>query len=288
MLVGVAASFIGASFQSINYALTQNYQYNKKIDSIKLLLATHAFMGIIALIITLTMGYAKHFDYRLLWDLVKVNAPYIAAQFFLIRAITESDSSVVSPLLALKIPALAMISILYFNNGYGFIQWVSILAIVVISGYFSFLSGTVSIKPLLLIFATCLGYGLSDIAISILSHKVIAASVFEQSLITICMNYLFCGLLTLPFLNFYEVNVNVVFSTKWIASAWFISVFFLVIGFNLSGVVYGNVIQSLRGVIGVAIAYIFLRHQINQSNIIWKKKFIGAIGMLAAVALFYV
>lgn len=109
----------------------------------------------------------------------------------------------------------------------------------------------------------------------------------EQALATICINYLVCGIFSIPFMMLMRVNLIMVYQVKWVALAWFIAVIFLILGFNISGVVSGNVVQSLRGVMGIILAYLFFRTQINQPSSMWRKKLYAAVGMFIAVGLFY-
>jgi len=288
MFLGVVASFLGASFQALNYALTQNCQQKYNIDGVELLVATHVCIGIFALIPTLAFGYWTLIETDLLWDFFKINAPYLIAQCLLINAIRLSDASVVSPLLALKIPVLAAISIVFFGAEFNLMQALSIGLILALGWYFSSMSGKVNIAPLLLVLGASLFYSLSDMAITELSHNLIDASPVEQSFATTCINYLVLGVLAITFMKPMKVSIKVAYQAKWVALAWFIAVIFLIIGFNISGVVSGNIVQSLRGVIGVILAYLFFRHQVKQPVSIWRKKLIAALGMFIAVAVFYV
>ncbi|WCE31780.1 hypothetical protein [Vibrio sp. SCSIO 43137] len=287
MLIGVLASFLGATFQALNYALTQSCQQKYSIDGVKLLVAVHVCMGFLALVPTVLFGYWQLFELDLAWDFFKINAPYLLGQYLLINAIRLSDASIASPLLALKIPVLAAISILFFDAEFTAMQGISIGLILALGWYFSAMSGKINLTPLLLILSASLFYSLSDMAITELSHNLIQASPIEQSFVTICLNYTVCGLFSILFMKPMKVSFRMTYQAKWVGLAWFVAVIFLIIGFNISGVVSGNVVQSLRGVIGVMIAFLFFRHQVNQPVSIWYKKLIAAAGMVASVALFY-
>ncbi|WP_375749256.1 hypothetical protein [Vibrio sp. HN007] len=287
MLFGVVASFLGATFQALNYTLTQSCQQKYNIDGVKLLVAVHICMGILALFPAIIFGYWRLLEFSLAWDFFKINAPYLIAQYMLIAAIRKSDASIASPLLALKIPVLALISVLFFDAEFNLIQGVSISLILALGWYFSSMSGKIDITPLILVLSASFFYSLSDLAIAELSHNLIDASPIAQSFATISVNYLVVGALSLPLMKPMKVSFKMAYQAKWVALAWFVAVIFLIIGFNVSGVVSGNVVQSLRGVIGVILAYLFFRHQINQPASIWRKKLIAAAGMFAAVGLFY-
>lgn len=288
MFLGVLASFLGATFQALNYTLTQSCQQKYYIDGVKLMVAVHLCIGLFALIPTLVFGYWQLIVFDLAWDFFKINAPYLIAQYLLINAIRLSDSSIASPLLALKIPVLAAISIVFFGAEFNLMQGLSIGLILALGWYFSSMSGKISFTPLLLVLVASLFYSLSDMAITELSHNLIDASPVEQSFATICINYLICGVLAIPLMKPMKVSFKMVYQAKWVALAWFVAVIFLIIGFNISGVVSGNVVQSLRGVIGVILAYLFFRHQVKQPASIWRKKLTAAVGMFTAVVLFYI
>jgi len=287
VLIGVLASFLGATFQALNYALTQSCQQKYSIDGVKLLVAVHVCMGFLAVVPTVLFGYWQLFEPDLAWDFFKINAPYLFAQYLLINAIRLSDASIASPLLALKIPVLAAISILFFGAEFTAMQGVSIGLILTLGWYFSTMSGKINLKPLLLVLGASLFYSLSDMAITGLSHKLTGSSVVEQSFITTCLNFVVCGVFSVLMMKPMQVSLRMTYQAKWVGLAWFVAVIFLIIGFNISGVVSGNVVQSLRGVIGVMIAFLFFRHQVNQPASIWYKKLIAAAGMVASVALFY-
>ncbi|MDG3086553.1 EamA family transporter [Vibrio hannami] len=287
MLLGVIASFLGATFQALNYTLTQSCQQKYNIDGVKLLVAVHVCIGLFALIPTLVFGYWRLIELDLAWDFFKINAPYLIAQYLLINAIRRSDASIASPLLALKIPVLAVISIVFFGAEFNLMQGISIGLILSLGWYFSSMSGKIDIAPLMLVLGASVFYSLSDMSITQLSHNLIDASPVEQSFATICINYLVCGVFAIPLMKPMKVSFKMAYQAKWVALAWFVAVIFLIIGFNISGVVSGNVVQSLRGVIGVILAYLFFRHQVKQPASVWRKKLIAAAGMFGAVALFY-
>lgn len=288
MIIGILASFIGASLQATNYAVTQRCQQKHNLGGVNLLVAVHIAMGVMAFCLSLFLGYLPLFQLGQWLDFLKINLPYILAQYALISAIHRSDSSVVSPLLALKVPVLALITFYLTGAGFSTLQCVSIAIIIAIAFYFSSLSGKLHLQPLVLILLASIGYSLSDMAITEFSHQVIDANSITQAVATICLNYTVCGVCGLVLMRPFKVRIVDVYHSKWVALTWFVGVIFLILGFNLAGVVSGNVVQTLRGVIGVLIAYIWFRHQIAQPASIWRKKFIASGAMVIAVFIYYV
>lgn len=287
MLIGVLASFLGATFQASNYVLTQSCQQNYRVDGVRLLVAAHVVMGVIALLFTVVFGYWQYFHLSQLGTLVLINLPYLLAQFFLVKAIKHSDASIVSPLLALKIPVLAAISIMVFEQHFAANQFMAMSLIVAAALYFSRLSGSLMVKPMMFVLLASVGYCLSDIAITDFSKTIAEIPAYEQTMVSIAINYLFCGVLAVSLMTFTKVTPKMVYQAKWVGLAWYVAVLFLILGFSLSGVVSGNIVQSLRGVIGVLLAFLFFRHQLNQPQQLWRKKLLGSLFMFAAVGLFY-
>ena len=69
--------------------------------------------------------------------------------------------------------------------------------------------------------------------------------------------------------------------------SWLFGTFCWVGCFYLAGIVEGNIIQSLRCVIGVLIAYIFYKKYIKDPNT-FKKKLVIAALMFTAVFIYYI
>lgn len=77
-----------------------------------------------------------------------------------------------------------------------------------------------------------------------------------------------------------------VWCTRMIVFTWLANMAGIVSCFNLSGVIECNIVQSLRSVIGVIIAYVFYRKYIKDHTAFRKKLFI-ALAMFAAVGIYY-
>jgi len=285
-MIGILASFIGATLQAINYLLTQDAQYRYKIRGLHLLIGSQIVLGIIGFLCLLSFGYLSLLDISLLIPLLKVNLPYIIGQYALIKAIQESDASVASPLLALKVPALALMYMVLFHQHFTLIQWIAMTLIISLAYFFSSLSGKIKFKPLLYITIASFSYGTSDLFITDLSQQLPADTLTERALITNCINYFFCGMVSLPIFFSMKISTKQVWQLKWVGLAWFVAVFFLIIGFNLSGVVGSNVVQSSRGVMAVILGLYFFKETRKDPTLM--KKLCGAVGMCLGITLFYI
>ena len=92
----------------------------------------------------------------------------------------------------------------------------------------------------------------------------------------------------MPFMKIprFHLQLSNVYQTKYIALAWMTSDIFFVICFNFAGVVETSIVQSLRSVLGVIIAYIFYKKYIHDENT-FRRKMIVAVLMIIFVITFY-
>ncbi len=288
MLIGLMASLLGAFFQATCYQFTQHCQRTHGLKGTRQLLAVHLLMGLVSLAYLVFTGAWTHFDSQLLWPLVKVNGTYLLAQWALFKAIHDSSSDIVSPLLALKIPVLVLIGFEFAS--YNIQQWVAIGMILGLALFISSLAGRLTWRPLVWISLASFGYCLSDLSITQMSASIPGSSFMDRMLLTTALNYSFCGLLCLPFVRMLSEPLKSMHQVRWIAASWLAGVFFLLSGFNMVGVVHGNVVQSLRGVIGVIMAWLILKYVRDYQALglgQWPKKLMAAWGMVVAVGLFY-
>ncbi len=288
-MIGIVASFVGAILQATNYFVTQRSQRGYNYNAVQSLIATHMGMGLILAFPLIGLGYWRYFSLNDIPEILLTNVPYLIAQLFLFTAIRLSDSSVVSPLLVLKVPALAIISILVFGQHIEIQQWGAIALIVYLAHSISTLSGKLEAKPALLILSACALYGLSDLGITAYTKNLGSAPLQERIFISITINYMFCAVVMLPLFYWFKIPLKAIGHMKWSAVTWLTAVGFLVVGFSLSGVVEANVAQSTRGVIAVFIGYAAIRwsNNIFDDARLWRKKMIVSSLMVVGVALFY-
>jgi len=287
-MIGIIASLVGAFFQALNYFVTQVSQRGHQYNSKQIIIATHLAMGLFLLIPLITLRYWTYFEIDDLGLLIKANLPYLIGQLLLIVAIKVSDTSVASPLLVLKVPTLAFVSLILFNQHLSILQWGSMGLIVYLAYSMSTLSGKLDIKPALLIVGASICYGFSDLGITAYTLQLKGISGLERTVVSVTINYLFCAICLLPFTPVFKVPLKAVYHMKLAALTWIIAAILLVTGFAMSGVVEANVAQSTRGVWGVFFSYMALKLSANSDKKIWYKKIRISCFSVVAVALFYI
>ena len=285
--LGLALGFFGACSQAANYAFTKDCVEKYHLQGIRQLIAVHILMFAMVIIPFFVFEYWRFFSLQTVIYCLCIIIPYLLAQYLMIRALTIADSSIISPLLTIKVPILALISVLCFEQTFSHLQLLCVTVIICLGFYFSSLSGQIKLGPLCLIALACTCFSTSDIAMT-LFMKTLPAARFHQISAGIAYEYFACAVFALPLMFYKPLNIHTkeVWQTKWIGLAWMLSMIGIVGCFNLAGVVEGNIIQTLRSVIGVIIAYLFYRQYIHDHST-FKKKIGIAIGMFIAVTVYY-
>lgn len=284
---GILLGFAGALLNALNYAFAKDCVEKYQLKGIRQLIVVHSTFFILMLPPLLLSGMYKMFSFEILLATLYIIVPYLIAQYLIIRLLTATDSSVVSPLLTIKIPAIAAISFVISGQVFSSQQLFAIALILLLGFYFSSLSGKIKLMPLCMMICICTGYAAADYATVRFMINYPGTSI-EKALACLCWQYVICGFIAIPLLFLKKSNLSIthLWHGKYTSLTWLIGSFCWVGCFYLAGVVEGNIIQSLRCVIGVLIAYIFYRKYIKDPNT-FKKKLLVAFMMFFAVFIYY-
>jgi drug/metabolite transporter (DMT)-like permease len=218
---------------------------------------------------------------------------YLLGQLFLFAALARTEASRVSPLLGLKIIILALISVIFLNQSMTPTKWAAVGLSTAAAFLLSNTGTRLPLPGIVLIVLACLSYSLSDLNIKVLVDHFAYLGVLKGAMLGTGLTYILCGLFGLPVIFFRRKDLN---PRTWAWSApfalsWLIAVFFLFSCFALIGVVFGNIIQSTRGIISIAMGYAIahiglerLEPKINRS--VYIRRLAAAALMTAAVALY--
>ncbi len=284
--LGLLLGLGGAFCQALNYALTKQVQEKCTLRGVHLLLAEHLCMFVMVLPAFLGFQLYRFIDLQVLVYLAAIVLPYLIAQAAINQAILLSDSAVVSPLMTLKIPLMALLAYLMWQQSFTLLQLAAMLAIFSLGALSSKVSGRITLAPLAFTALGCLMFCLSDIAMTRLTHVLPSDSRFECIGAAIIFEYIVAGVLALPFSFRFHLRLGEVTATWPVALVWLLSMVGIVGCFNLSGVVEGNIIQTLRGVFGVLITY-FLYASLMHDRDAFGHKLMLSLLLFAAVVLYY-
>lgn len=296
MPTGILFGFLAAFFQSVSYLGTKLFMKQHKNDIATLLALSHIIMGVLAIPLVLILKPTPMPAFGIYRDALLGTAGfYLLGQLFLFAALTQTEASRVSPLLGFKIVILAGISVLLLHQPLTPAKWAAVALSTAAAFLLSHSGQRISFISVVMIVLACVAYSLSDLNIKLLVDHFRHLGVLRGALLGTGLTYILCGIAGIVIAAFKFKNID---CRTWawslpFALSWLIGVFFLFCSFALIGVVFGNIIQSTRGIIslglGCLLAHIGLeRLEPKIRPAVYVKRIIAAVLMTAAVTLYLV
>ncbi|MFP4521404.1 MAG: EamA family transporter [Fibrobacterota bacterium] len=295
LLSGILYGFGAAFSQSSSYFFSKSFLEKFRGNSLLLLIYGHLAMGLIAVII---FPFLIPFDFpeisEFLPEMLLATLFYLGGQITLFSSLRYSDASRVSPLLGMKIFVLALIKLLFFDSQINGLQWGAVALSVSAAFLLSLTGGRMDRRSVYWIAGACVSYSLSDINIRIFVDNFSEAGIFKSSLIGVCLIYTLCGAVSLIALSFLKTRPSGAFRKAFpFGAAWLTGMIFLFACFASIGVVFGNIIQSTRGVISILagatlskLGYESIEKK-TPAGIVFKRS-MAALLMWAAIILYYI
>lgn len=293
MLTGILLGLGAAVSHSFSYLFSRRFAHKFENSTVSLLVSAHLIMGVFSLILL-------PFVWPSWWPGIKAFAPwlacsavfYLAGQVFLFLSLKRSDASRVSPLLGLKLLILALIGISFLHQHYAPLQWIAIVLSLAATVMLSWEKGPVHWQGLAWIGCACFWYSLSDLSIKFLVTPFMYLGLAQASILSASMCYILTGIMALFGLLFTAKFPSAAWKVAFpFAVSWYGAMLLLFGCFASIGVVYGNILQSLRGIISVIFAvfvaragYEHIEEKMTRAGFL--KKAIAALCMTGAVALF--
>lgn len=292
-IVGVLFGLACALGHSISYLFSRHYVVRGHGSRFQLLAHSQLIMGAFAAVLLPVFlpgempSLSSYF-----WPLMGATAFYLVGQLLLLGLLRNEEASRVSPLLALKIAVLAVLSPLVLGQSISALQWMGVLTAVGAAFVLSF-SGAV-LRPRLAagLLAMCLAYALSDVNIALLLDALPGSNLFRKAMLATCLCYVVAAvpaLAALPRLG--RPSGRDIRQALPFAITWFLTVICLFLCFALVGVVLGTILQSTRGVLSLVLAVwmgrLGLTHleQLHGWSV-FVRRLLAALMMTAAIALY--
>ena len=257
--LGIGFGLGAALFQSLSYVCVRLFNKRHDDNIITLLALSHILMGLISIPLAALLWPEAMPAVRVyFWSLLGTSGFYLLGQFFLFAAIIHSEPSRVSPLLGLKVFILALISVVFLGQHFDLAKWAAVAltttAVLLLAHSGKKLEGRFILLGLL----ACVSYCLSDLCIKVLVDHFLFLGVLRSAVMSTALSYVVCGAVGAA-----VVVVNPRHSTRdtWLyavpfAVCWFIAMIFLFSCFGLVGVVFGNILQSTRGIISIVLGFV--------------------------------
>jgi len=294
VLTGVILGFAAAFFQALSYLSSRLFVARLQRSVGALLILSHVLMGLVSVLcLPLVLPQPLPAWRIFLGPLAACSLFYVAGQTALFLALKHSDASRVSPLLGIKLVVLAVITSIWMHQRYSASQWAAVFLAVAAAWLLNRSGGALRWQSIAWVLAACLGYSLSDLNIRRLVACFAELGLFRASLLSTLLCYAFLGVGCLPFLPLLRKQPR----QAWLqaapfAGAWLIAMLCLFACFGSIGVVFGNIVQSTRGLISIALGAAIAGaglHDIEAhvDAAVQRRRILAALMMLAAIALFH-
>lgn len=217
---------------------------------------------------------------------------YIGGQWTFFKALRLTEASRISPLLGLKILFIAGVFALFTGQNFSAMQWVAVLIGVIAAVILNWTGERVPWRSIFWIALTCLFFSVSDLCVKIAIDRMGGSSLFLRSICAACLCYVICGIISIFMLFRIKPSKEKFIASLPFAGTWFCGAIFLFACFGFIGPVFGNIVQSARGIfsilIGVAVAhYGFQEIERQTGSRILIQRIIAALLMTASIAFFY-
>ena len=253
LAIGIVLGLAVALTQSVSFLCVRLFVVRRHKGVMRLLILGHVIMGVISaaalpLLWDPRAGHVRDF----IWPLVGAAGFYLVGQASLMFALTRTDASRISPLLALKIVVLALLTVTALGGQLRALQWGGVALSVAAAFVLNYTGGRLPLSCLAAVALTCAAYAISDLNVKALVSALEAMGKARGSLLAVSMCYTLTGLAALALLPWAgrgvwaEIRYAAPFAISWLAA-----MVFLFACFAHVGVVFGNILQSTRGLFSI-------------------------------------
>jgi drug/metabolite transporter (DMT)-like permease len=297
--VGIAAGLASGALNAVAFLISRHHATTSPGGGQRLLVMAHVVMGAVCLPLVWLLwppdgvGVAD-----CLPPLAGSIGCYLASQAALLASLKRADASRVVPLLGLKIVMLALLVTFLLRTPLDARQWFAVGASVVAAAVLQGRRDPVPAAVIALMLAACLGFAAADLLIVRLIDAVHAAAPGRSRLwasgLALAATYASCGLLALPFVAITGPRrAGEWWAATWYGAVWLGGMAALYACFGLLGPVFGNVLQSSRGVLavvfGAALAHRGwheLEQRVDRATLV--RRVAAALLMTAAIAVYVI
>ncbi len=293
-MIGIVFGLGAAALQSLSYLFSRAFLRRSGQSPWILLVVAHAIMGLAALML-LPWAYVPgaHLNGAVAGWALSASGFYLAGQLAWFHALQHMDSSRVAPLLGAKILLLALLTVAGGGGWLSAAQWGAVL--LAAGGVFVLnqTGGRLPARGLLAVAGAILGYSLSDLSIVRLVRAT-GLDNWRGAFFGAMLSYLVCGLALAPWLVRQRAARA---PSTWRAAlpfavCWLLAMILLYACFASIGAVFGNIVQSMRGLFSIGLGVLLARlgwtdiERRSGTTLIFKR-LAGALAMTLAIALYF-
>ena len=263
---GIVLGLAMAVTQSVSFLSMRHFVVGRDKGPTRLLILGHVLMGVISAAALPFLWDARAGNVAgFIRPLLGAAGFYLAGQGALMFALTRADASRISPLLAMKIVVLALVTATFLGRTYSPWQWAGVSLSVAAAFVLNYTGGRMPIACTLAVVLTCGAYAMSDLHVKMLVDALGQMGKLRASLLGASMCYVLTGIAAMALLPWAgkKLWADLPRAAPF-AISWLTAMVFLFACFAYVGVVFGNILQSTRGlisiVLGARIAAIGLNH----------------------------
>lgn len=303
--LGIAAGLFSGGCMAFAYLLSRHHALAQPVAlrpdaALGLLLRTHVVMGLVAAPLAASLGGGTLPPLAAIgWPLIVTATLYLLGNAVFFGLLRQVESSRLTPFLGLKVFFIALIVSMFFGQRLAPHQWLAVTLSVAATALLQGSAGGLSRRALACVLLVCLLFALADLSIVLLIDRLETAGAgirgrLSAAVLGMLLTYVVCGLAcAVPLLG---GAVRPATAGAWraaiaYAATWLLAMAGLYVCFGFVGAVFGNVVQSTRGilavVIGATLAHLGwheLEQRVDRATLLRR---IGAASLLtAAIALY--
>jgi len=301
--IGVITGLLAAFFSALSYLVSRHHvlshsELEGEGGGPRLIVQSHVLMGLTCIPACLLLwprgggpAAASYLPPACLCAIA-----YLIGQSCFFTALREVPASRLAPLLGLKIAMLAGIVALVLGPPLGGRQWAAVALSVVAALALQRGDDRLPARALGLILVACLCFAIADLAIVSLIGRLAGGNaepmgVFRAGILAMAITYVACGAILLPAApRMWPRSGGGWLPAVQYSLVWLLAMIALYACLGQVGAVFGNILQSTRGVmsvvIGAALAHAGwhdLEEQVDRATLL--KRIAAAMLMTAAIAL---
>ena len=307
--LGIVAGLVSGVCMSFSYLLSRHHALarpaaERPAAALGLLLRAHVVMGCAAtLAVILMQPRTLPPPVRFIGPLAAAAGFYLLGNVILFGLLRKLEASRLTPFLGLKVFVLAVIVAVVLHEPLSATQWAAVALSVAATAILQGTAGGLPAAALGRVLVVCLSFALSDLFIVRLIDALDmpgpgASGRLVAAVLGMLLTYVACGVVCGPLVlagwcRPAAGNAGPAWRTAAAyACAWLLAMAALYTCFALVGAVFGNVVQSTRGIISVVIGATLahlgwheLEQKIDRATLVRR---IGAAGLMTAAIAAYV
>jgi hypothetical protein len=308
LVVGIVSGLACAVFSAISYLVSRHHGVLQRAEGrrnagLRLLVLAHLIMGLVCIPLAWIGWPARPPDMRLVWPPLAASAGcYLIGQAAFFTALKRVEASRLSPLLGLKLAMLAGLVTLGFGQPLDARQWLAVSLTVAAAAVMQAGRGRVPAVPLALMIACCLCFALADLGIvRLIDALQMGGSASGAPLgrlhaggLAMALTYATCGAVFAPLVPLLRPHTRMDWTlAAGYSTSWLLSMAGLYVCFGLVGAVFGNILQSTRGIMSVVLGaglaqlgWHELEQRVDRATLL--RRLAAAALMTAAIALYVI